>query len=145
MSNEATVEYYRLLNERLNERLGCWDNGEIARAKSEEALVRSEQLASVGRMAAVISHEINNPLAAVTDLLYLARSVEETPDPVIEYLNTADDELKRIAQITRQTLGLYREAIFPTIFTVGSLLDAVLDLLKAKIKAKHAVVLRQYG
>lgn len=75
----------------------------VARKKAEEALIVSEKLSSVGRMAAVISHEINNPLAAVMDLLYLAQTVEGTPVEVLEFLRTADGELNRIAHITRQT------------------------------------------
>ncbi len=85
-------------------------------------------------------HEINNPLEAIMSLLYLAQTVNDTPGEVLEYLKTADGELKRIAHITRQTLGFYRETTSPTSFNVGSLLDSVLDLLQAKIKAKRAVV-----
>ena len=114
-----------------------------ARKKVEEALIRSEKLASVGHMSAVIAHEINNPLAAVMDLLYLAQTVDDAPAPILEYLATADGELKRIAHITRQTLGFYREVFVPTTFDVASLLDSVVDLLQAKIEAKRAVVVLQ--
>ena len=133
---QELTEAAELLNTQLQTQIS-------ARAKAEEALIQSEKLASVGRMAAVISHEINNPLAAVTDLLYLARTIEGTPAQVIEYLDTADDELRRIAHICRQTMGFYRESVLPATFTVRALLDSVLDLLKAKIKAKQAVVVRQ--
>src|ERR1700689_434259 len=75
--------------------------------KAEEALIGSEKLASAGRMAAVLAHEINNPLAAIMNLLFLAQSTANTPAPVHQYLKMADDELKRIAHITRQTLGFY--------------------------------------
>jgi two-component system NtrC family sensor kinase len=114
-----------------------------ARQKAEVALIRSEKLASVGRMSAVIAHEINNPLAAVMDLLYLAQTVQGAPAPILEYLATADGELKRIAHITRQTLGFYREIFIPTNFHVASLLESVVDLLQAKITAKRAIVVLQ--
>jgi two-component system NtrC family sensor kinase len=114
-----------------------------ARQKAEEALVKSEKLASVGRMSAVIAHEINNPLAAVMDLLYLAQTVEGAPAPILEYLATADGELKRIAHITRQTLGFYRDRSVPTTFNVASLLESVSDLLQAKIKSKQAILVLQ--
>ena len=114
-----------------------------ARGQAEKALIVSEKLASVGRMAAVISHEINNPLAAVMDLLYLVQTANGTPDEALEYLRTADEELKRIAHITRQTLGFYREMSSPTSFRVLSLLTSVLDLLQAKIKSKRALVKTQ--
>jgi two-component system NtrC family sensor kinase len=112
----------------------------VVRKKAEGALIISEKLASVARMSAVIAHEINNPLAAVTDLLYLAQTVAGTPNEVLEYLKTADGELKRVAHITRQTLGFYRELNDPTSFRLSSLLDSVLDLLQSKVRAKHAIV-----
>ncbi|HEY5328470.1 MAG TPA: HAMP domain-containing sensor histidine kinase [Acidobacteriaceae bacterium] len=112
----------------------------VARKKTEEALIASEKLASVGRMSAVLAHEINNPIAAVMDILYLIRDMGGLPDPVPEYLEMADGELKRIAHITRQTLGFCSEMSTPTTFRVCVLLDSVKDMLKAKIKSKNAVV-----
>ncbi len=117
---------------------------EIAvRKKAEDALIISEKLASVARMSAVIAHEINNPLAAVTDLLYLAQTVDGTPDEVLQYLKTADGELKRVAHITRQTLGFYREMNDPTSFRLSSLFDSILDLLQSKIRSKRAIIEKQ--
>ncbi len=115
----------------------------VVRKKAEDALIIGEKLASVARMSAVIAHEINNPLAAVTDLLYLAQTVDGTPNEVLEYLKTADGELKRVAHIARQTLGFYRELNDPTSFRLSSLLDSVLDLLQSKVRAKHAIVENQ--
>jgi two-component system NtrC family sensor kinase len=114
-----------------------------ARLKAEEALIKSEKLASVGRMSAVIAHEINNPLAAVMDLLYLVERVEGVPATALEYLTTVDGELKRIAHITRQTLGFYREIVIPETFNVASLLDSVISLFQAKIKSTQAILNRQ--
>ncbi|MDQ2924082.1 MAG: HAMP domain-containing histidine kinase [Acidobacteriota bacterium] len=111
-----------------------------ARQKAEDGLIRSEKLASVGRMSAVIAHEINNPLAAVMDLLYLAERVDGMPATALDYLQTADGELKRIAHITRQTLGFYRDMSVPTTFHVATLLASVIDLLKAKITSSQATV-----
>ena len=113
-----------------------------ARQRAEEALISSEKLASVGRMAAVLSHEINNPLEAVMNTLYLAQTAEEIFS-VREYLAIADGELKRIAHITRQTLGFYRDSTAPITFRVSSLLESVCDLLQAKMLSKRAIVIRQ--
>jgi two-component system, NtrC family, sensor kinase len=115
----------------------------VARKKVEGALVNSEKLASVGRMAAVLAHEINNPLAAVTNVLYLAQSIEGLPESARQYLEMADGELKRIAHITRQTLGFYRETSAPTTFAVAASLDSVIDLLKGKKVSKLAVIEQQ--
>lgn len=117
----------------------------LTRKKAEEALVNSEKLASVGHMAAVLAHEINNPLEAVTNLLFLAMTAEGVPEPVRQYLLTADAELKRIAHMTRQTLGFYRESTAPAVLRVAALLDSVFDLLQAKIFSKQATVRRQCG
>jgi len=111
--------------------------------KTEEALIGSERLASAGRMAAVLAHEINNPLAAVMNLLFLAQTTADTPVPVHRYLKMADDELKRIAHITRQTLGFYRESTVPTTFLVVTLLDSVIDLLQAKMVSTQVTVEKQ--
>lgn len=111
--------------------------------KAEEALIGSEKLASAGRMAAVLAHEINNPLAAVMNLLFLAQATADTPPPVREYLKMADDELKRIAHITRQTLGFYRESSVQTDFLVVTLLHSVTDLLQAKIVSTQVEVEKQ--
>ncbi len=91
-------------------------------------------------MAAVLAHEINNPLAAVMNLLFLAQTSADTPGPVRQYLEMAEGELKRIAHITRQTLGFYRESTAPTTFHVGTLIDSVIDLLQAKIVSTQATV-----
>ena len=112
----------------------------VARKKIENALVSSEKLASVGRMAAVLAHEINNPLAAVTNILYLALTTEGVPDPVRRYLEMAEGELKRVAHITRQTLGFYRESTSATTAHIAPLLDSVCDLLQAKVASKHAII-----
>jgi signal transduction histidine kinase len=115
------------------------------RKQAEEALLRSEKLASVGRMAASIAHEINNPLEAVTNLLYLARTNLDDPASVGQSLEMADDELKRIAHITRQTLGFYRESSAPTTVSVSSTIDSAVDLLRGKIKVKRAAIEKQYN
>jgi signal transduction histidine kinase len=115
----------------------------ILAKKAEEALIESEKLASARRMAAVLAHEINNPLAAIMNLLFLARTNADTPAPVHQYLKMADDELKRIAHITRQPLGFYRESYVPTTFFVATLLNSVIDLLQAKMVSTHVVFKRE--
>lgn len=118
----------------------CWAgiNLDMSRLKlAERALLRSEKLASMGRMAATIAHEINNPLEAIGNLLFLARSDSSVPAPVREYIELADAELKRVANITRQSLGFYRESNAPAPSSVTRILASALDVLKNKIKAKH--------
>ena len=111
-----------------------------ARKQAEEALLRSEMLASAGRMAASIAHEINNPLEAMMNTLYLARTTPGMPDKALTYLDIADGELMRIAHITRQTLGFYREFSAATSNSAAGLLGSVVNLLQAKIRANGATV-----
>ena len=101
-----------------------------ARKLAEEALVRSERLASLGRMAATISHEINNPLEALANLLYLASTTEGLPSVARERLADADAELQRVAHITRQALGFYRESNAAGSVSVSTLIESVIPLLK---------------
>jgi PAS domain S-box-containing protein len=78
------------------------------RKRIEQSLLQAEKIAATGRMAATIAHEINNPLEAVMNLLYLLRT-KIADDEGIAYLATAEDELGRVAHIAKQTLGYYRE------------------------------------
>jgi PAS domain S-box-containing protein len=110
---------------------------------AEQALSRSEKLASLGRMAATIAHEINNPLAAVMNSLYIARTSDGLPHPARYYLDVADAELQRVAHITRQALGFYRESAAPDAVSLNEILDSTIDLLKAKIVAKRANIEKQ--
>jgi PAS domain S-box-containing protein len=114
------------------------------RKRAEAALLSSEKLASVGRMAASIAHEINNPLAAVMNTIFLARAGADKPECVRQYLGIADDELRRIAHITRQTLGFYRESSAPMVVRVNAILDSAVDLLRGKIRVKAATIEKQY-
>ena len=115
-----------------------------ARKLAEEALLRSEMLASAGRMAASIAHEINNPLEAIMNTLYLVRSSTlYLPPATIEYLDLADGELMRIAHITRQTLGFYREFSAATSNSTSALISSVINLLQAKIRTNRATVEQQ--
>jgi PAS domain S-box-containing protein len=78
------------------------------RKRLEESLLQAEKIAATGRMAATIAHEINNPLEAVMNLLYLLRPMIASAVGV-EYLNSAESELLRVSHIAKQTLGYYRE------------------------------------
>jgi PAS domain S-box-containing protein len=120
-------------------------NRDITERKlAQDALLRSEKLASVGRMAATIAHEINNPLDAVMNLLYLAKSQVDLPQLSREYIEMADEELNRIAHITRQSLGFYRESNAAELISVNAVVESMLELMKSKIKMKEAVIERQW-
>ena len=104
------------------------------RARTEAALVKTERLATAGRLAATIAHEINNPLEAVTNLIYLARSAPS--GQAHHYLGMVEEELSRIAHITKMTLGFYRDSSAPTPVDIAELVNEVLSLYEAKLRAK---------
>ena len=103
------------------------------RKQTEVALRTSEKLAVVGRLASSIAHEINNPLEAVTNLLFLARTSENVTEEVQEYLQTAERELKRASTITSQTLRFHRQSTKQMEVEFGALMDEVLSLLHGRL------------
>ena len=111
--------------------------------KMEEAIQLSERLASLGKLAATVAHEINNPLEAVTNFIYLARHQPDLPENVKYYLGYADQELGRVAHIARQTLGFYRDNSYPTWVRVSDLVDDVLTVYERKFKYKSLRVDRR--
>ena len=110
---------------------------ERQRAATEETLRRTEKLAAAGRLAATIAHEINNPLEAVTNILYLLRDDARIPAEFRDYLASADHELQRVAHIVRQTLGFYRENVAPETADISALVSDMLNLYKKKIESKQ--------
>ncbi|WP_263382999.1 PAS domain-containing protein [Granulicella arctica] len=101
--------------------------------KSEQALIQSEKLAAVGRLASSISHEINNPLEAITNLLYLVAMDESLPEAIKPYVHMAQSELGRVSQIVTQTLRFHRQAVRPTEVTGAELVNAVLNLYQGRL------------
>ena len=67
----------------------------------------------MGRVAGIIAHEINNPLAAITNIFYLLRNHPSLSDDARAYADMAEQELQRVSHITRQTLSFYRESKQP--------------------------------
>ncbi len=112
---------------------------EARRKRTEQALLQSEKLAVVGRLAASISHEINNPLEAIGNILYLVRNAETLGD-AREYALMAEQELGRVAQITTQTLSYYRENRNPILCMPGAIVDSALMLLGGKINSSRVQV-----
>jgi PAS domain S-box-containing protein len=106
------------------------------RKQAEEALRRSEKLAAAGRLAATIAHEINNPLAAVTNLLYLLRQSEFWDEKSRWYVAQAERELARVAHVTRQTLGFYRDTTSPRLVNLSKTVEEVVSLYLPRIEAR---------
>ena len=114
------------------------------RKRAEQTLVRSEKLASVGRMAATIAHEINNPLAAAMNAVFLASMETQMSQEAQRNLEVAEAELERVAHIAKQTLGFYKESAKPISLRLPQLLDSLLELYGPKLRNKSIRVERRY-
>ncbi len=112
-----------------------------AEKQSEEAVRRSEKLATAGRLAASIAHEINNPLEALANLLYLARHDSSHAD---DYLTLAEQEVGRVAKLAQQTLGFVRDTSSPGSMDPAAIMDEILQLYSRKLDGKHIHVTRRY-
>jgi PAS domain S-box-containing protein len=106
-----------------------------ARKQEEDRLRVAEKLATAGRLAATIAHEINNPLAAITNLVYLAKS-NAVSEPTRTFLIQAEQELARVAHLAKQTLGFYRETTGAETIKIGSLLPSLLSVFSSKTRNK---------
>ena len=113
--------------------------------KAETALIQSEKLAAVGRLASSISHEINNPLEAITNLLYLIAMEDDLPSSLKGYVHMAQSELSRVSQIATQTLRFHRQAVAPTPVSAQELVGAVIRLYTGRLANSNIKVDARYS
>ncbi len=114
------------------------------RKHSEDALRQTEKLVATGRLAASIAHEVNNPLEAITNLLYLLRNFCDLDESAMKYVTMAEREGRRIAEIAQQTLRFYRQSTLPHRASMAELLDSVLDLYQGRLNTLEIKVERNY-
>ncbi len=115
------------------------------RKRSEEALRKTEKLAAAGRLATSIAHEINNPLEAVTNLLYLLRHQPSLDEEASGYADLAQQEISRVAEMTQQTLRFYRQSTLPAVANIAELLESVLTLFTGRMLALQIKVSCKIG
>jgi signal transduction histidine kinase len=115
------------------------------RRRSEETLRRTEKLAAAGQLAASIAHEINNPLEAVTNLLFLLRTQTNLDEDAARFTEMAQHEVARVSEIAQQTLRFYRPSTSPALANVGEILDSILTLHSGRIHTLRVEVTRRYG
>jgi signal transduction histidine kinase len=115
-----------------------------SKLKSEAALRQTEKLAAVGRLASSIAHEINNPLEAITNLLYLMESDQQMQQRTRDYLRTAQAELSRVSHIATQTLRFQRQSKERTEVRLTEILESVLALYTTRLSEPGISVERQF-
>ena len=116
------------------------DITEVKRA--EAALLQSEKLAAVGRLASSIAHEINNPLESVMNLIYLARRSD--PEDARKYLDLADQEIRRVSIIANQTLRFHKQASNPQAVTAADLFATVMSIYEGRLRNAHVNVEKKF-
>jgi signal transduction histidine kinase len=110
--------------------------------RAEQVLLQSEKLNAVGRLASSIAHEINNPLEAVTNLIYLAQRSAVSPT-VQHYLETAAVELQRVSAIASQTLRFYRQSTNPRPARAEDLIGGTLPLYQGRLTNSRVTIERR--
>ena len=115
-----------------------------AQLQAEEALRETERLAAMGRVAGIIAHEINNPLAAITNIFYLLHNHKSLDDEARHYADLAEQELQRVSHIARQTLSFYRESKQPIPVLLPELLQDVLALQERALKENRISVSKRF-
>jgi PAS domain S-box-containing protein len=108
--------------------------------QAEESLRTSDKLAAVGKMAGTLAHEINNPLAAIKDLVYILSQNQKLDQNGREFVQLVDKELDRIQHIVANTLSFYRDSGLPVRVNLSQVLDSVLALDARKIERKQLQV-----
>jgi PAS domain S-box-containing protein len=113
--------------------------------RAHDLLRRTEKLTAAARLSATMAHEINNPLEAVMNLIYIAKLTPDAPSSMIEQLEMAERELERVVHITRQSLGFYRETSAPELVEMPKIIESVLKLYSNKFKSKNITVQREFA
>ncbi len=103
-----------------------------SRKRTQKALLQNEKLASVGRLASSIAHEINNPLEAVTNLLYILDQMVADPEAK-PYVAMAQEELARVSQIVTHTLRFHKQSTNRTSLDLSALTESVFGLYRARL------------
>ena len=113
-------------------------------AQLEEALRRSERLASTGRLSASLAHEINNPLSALGDILFVLNSRGELDDESRKLVQSAQKEVERLAMIARETLAPHRTSGERVKIKATDLVEASLESFHRRLRQANITVERGY-
>lgn len=136
--------YHFQLYPQPNDGLVLYVRNTTAERRTEQALRRAEQLAAAGRLAASIAHEINNPLEAVTNLLFLAKLDDTIGGNTRGLLEVADKELQRLSHITAKSLKFYRQRTAASLTSLEEIVDSVLFFHETELRMRGVQLERRY-
>ncbi|KAA6463335.1 HAMP domain-containing histidine kinase [Acidobacteria bacterium AB60] len=139
LSAYVAIEFTRKVKELgfgINDYAARLTNAESERAKAEESLLAARKLEEWNRMSAVVTHEINNPLAAIGNLLFLMQVTPSISPEIATLVQQCQDEVKRIESLTRSTLGFFRQAKEPEMVDLVSSVEAVRFLMGPTLRQR---------
>lgn len=113
--------------------------------QAQEALQRAEKWAAMGQVAGMIAHEINNPLEAITNAIFLLLGDPSLDKDARRYVQIVEEQTSRMSRITRQTLGFYRESREAALISIPALLDEILDFQSHDLRANGIQVDNRYN
>ena len=113
------------------------------RKRADEMRHRTEQLATLGRLAATVAHEINNPLEAINNVLHLLKMKSLDKD-TRTLINVGQEEVRRIAEIASATLRFAREAPQPTKLSIRELLESVVAIFAGRFRSRGIALLTRF-
>jgi signal transduction histidine kinase len=143
-SGEGEFWYHFQVYPQPHDRIVAYVRNTTADRRTEQALRRAEQLAAAGRLAASIAHEINNPLEAVTNLLFLAKLDDTIGGNTRNLLEVADRELQRLSHITARSLKFYRQRTASSPTSIEDLMESVLFFHETELKMRGIDLDRRY-
>ena len=143
-SGEGEFWYHFQVYPQPNDGIVVYVRNTTGNRRTEQALRRAEQLAAAGRLAASIAHEINNPLEAVTNLLFLAKLDDAISGNTRNLLEVADKELQRLSHITARSLKFYRQRTAASLTSIEELMDSVLFFHETELRMRGIELERRY-
>jgi signal transduction histidine kinase len=124
--------------------IGIFFHDATERRRRDAAIQKTEKLAAVGRMASSISHEINNPLESVVNLLYLIENADNIDDETKTYAALATSEMARVSHIVTQTLKFHRQSTHAAECRMSEILESVVSLYQGRMATRRVEVVRRF-
>jgi PAS domain S-box-containing protein len=121
----------------------CFVRDVTERKRLEQSLRNSEKHAAMGQMAAIMAHEINNPLDTVTNVFYLLHNHPSLDDDARGLARIANEEMARVRHIAKQTLAFYRDSESPVPVSMRLVLEDVLDAFRRQMQSSRVTVQRK--